>query len=108
MVVAQKNKNDFDFNVTIPSGSMFLDGCKIYLTGFTGEKLECLQKIINAGGATRFNQINASVSHVVMGAKVTKDIEILSKAEFIPHVVTAKWLLDSCCQETCLPETGTV
>lgn len=107
-VIGHENEDNFDFNVTIPSGSMFLDGCKIYLTGFTGEKLECLQKIINAGGATRFNQINASVSHVVMGAKVTKDVEILSKAEFIPHVVTAKWLLDSCSRQTCLPETGII
>lgn len=100
------NNDDLDYNVPIPSGEMFLDGCKVYLTGFTGKKLEYFQKIINAGGGTRFNQINSGVSHVVMGQKLPKEIDKLTKLEFSPHIVTAKWLLDSCCQNMCLPEQG--
>lgn len=98
------DEDEWDYKSPMPSGEMFLDGCKIYLSGFVGRKLEHLQKIINAGGATRFNQLNASVSHVVMGEKLENEIEKLGKSEFPPHIVTAKWLLDCCHQVKCLPE----
>lgn len=95
-----------DYNVPIPSGEQFLDGCRLYLTGFNEGQLDYLQKIINAGGATRFNQINPSVSHIVVGDKPIQDIEKLLNSEFSPHVVTVQWLLQSCRQVKCLPEQG--
>ena len=33
---------------------MFLDGCKIFLSGFTGQRLEKLRRLINKGGGTRY------------------------------------------------------
>lgn len=84
-----------DFDVTIQPGNMFLDGCKIYLSGFSGPKLEKLRKIINSGGGTRFNQINEIVSHVIVGDKVDADIELLRNCEFQVFVVGVQWILDS-------------
>ena len=94
------------YNVPIPSGEQFLDGCKLYLTGFNQSQLDYLQKVINAGGGTRFGQINHSVSHIVVGDQPGQDIEKLIKPEFSPHVVTVQWLLESCQQVKCLPEQG--
>jgi len=74
---------------------MFLDGCKIYLSGFCGAKLEKLRKIINSGGGTRFNQINEIVSHVIIGDKVDEDFELLRNCEFHMFVVGVQWILDS-------------
>lgn len=84
-----------DFDVTIRPGNMFLDGCKIYLSGFCGPKLEKLRKIINSGGGTRFNQINEIVSHVIVGDKVDADAELLRNCEFQVFVVNVQWILDS-------------
>ena len=95
-----------NYNVQIPSDGQFLDGCCLYLTGFNEAQLEYLQKIINAGGATRFNQMNPSVSHVVVGDKSVQDIEKLINSESSPHVVTVHWLLESCKQVKCMPEQG--
>ena len=55
---------------------------QVFLSGFRGPRLEKLKKIINLGGGTRFNQINESVSHVVMGEKVDKDCKMLEAATF--------------------------
>lgn len=84
-----------DFDVRIPPGNMFLDGCKIYLSGFCGQNLEKLRKIINCGGGTRFNQINEIVSHVIVGNKVDADIELLRNCDFQVFVVNVQWILDS-------------
>lgn len=84
-----------DFDVTIQPGNMFLDGCKIFLSGFSGQKLERLRKIINSGGGTRFNQINEIVSHVIVGNKVDTDIELLRNCEFQVFIVSVQWILDS-------------
>ena len=97
-----------DYNVRTPSGEQFLDGCRLFLTGFNDSQLEYLQKIINAGGATRFDHVNPSVSHIVVGDKPAQDIEKLINSEFSPHVVTVHWLLESCHQVKCLPEQGMV
>ncbi|XP_071103201.1 DNA topoisomerase 2-binding protein 1-like [Haliotis cracherodii] len=81
-------------DVTHIPGDVFLDGCKFYLSGFRGPSLEKLRKIINAGGATRFNTINESVTHVLMGEKIQSDIDMLRNSDLRPHVVSAAWLVE--------------
>ncbi|XP_067686474.1 DNA topoisomerase 2-binding protein 1-like [Haliotis asinina] len=81
-------------DVTHIPGDVFLDGCKFYLSGFRGSSLEKLRKIINAGGATRFNTINESVTHVLMGEKIQSDIDMLRNSDLRPHIVSAAWLVD--------------
>lgn len=46
---------------------LFLDGCKIFLSGFSAPQMEKLTRVLNAGGASRFRQLSENVSHVVLG-----------------------------------------
>ncbi|ELT90028.1 hypothetical protein CAPTEDRAFT_225496 [Capitella teleta] len=85
-------------------GDMFLDGCKIFLSGFNANQLEKLRRIINHGGGTRFNQINGSVSHVIIGDRVDEDLEQIERSGLRPHVVTVDWLVDCLNQGRCMPE----
>lgn len=101
-----KRKSICNYNVPIPSDTMFLDGCQLYLVGFNDAQLEYLQKIINAGGATRFNKINDNVTHIVVGDEPLQDVLKLVNDEFAPHVVKVDWLLESCRQSKCLSEEG--
>lgn len=97
-----------DLNFTLKQGCMFLDGCKIFLSGFSGALLDKIRKFINVGGGTRFSMINESVSHVIIGSEVAQDIEILKKSDFHPHVVTARWIVDSAKNGKRMPEEGIV
>ncbi|EDO38946.1 predicted protein, partial [Nematostella vectensis] len=95
---------ELDLDSTLVPGSMFLDGCKLFLSGFSGPRLDKLRKIINTGGGTRFNMINEIVSHVVVGGKVAKDVELLKGSELQPHVVTVDWIIESAKSGRKLPE----
>ncbi|OWF40591.1 DNA topoisomerase 2-binding protein 1-like [Mizuhopecten yessoensis] len=81
-------------DLTQPPADLFLDGCKIFLSGFKGQALEKVRKVINAGGGTRLNQLNENVSHVIVGERVEKDMNLLKEATFRPHVVGAVWLAE--------------
>ncbi|XP_065521632.1 DNA topoisomerase 2-binding protein 1 [Lathamus discolor] len=72
-----------------------LDGCRIYLCGFSGRKLDKMRRLINCGGGVRFNQLNEDVTHVILGENDEELKHFLDKTSHRPHVVTAKWLLDS-------------
>lgn len=91
-------------DVTKAPAEMFLDGCKMYLSGFRGSALEKLRKIINMGGGTRFNQITDNLTHIVIGERINSDIEIIKSLATKPHVVTAQWLVESFKQEKHLEE----
>ncbi|XP_066543880.1 DNA topoisomerase 2-binding protein 1 isoform X2 [Amia ocellicauda] len=72
-----------------------LDGCKIFLCGFGGKKLDKLRRLINSGAGLRFNQLSEDLTHIIMGDEDEDVKQFLSKASHRPHVVTVKWLLDS-------------
>ncbi|KAM4658456.1 DNA topoisomerase 2-binding protein 1 isoform 3-T4 [Amazona ochrocephala] len=72
-----------------------LDGCRIYLCGFSGRKLDKMRRLINCGGGVRFNQLNEDVTHVILGENNEELKHFLDKTSHRPHIVTAKWLLDS-------------
>ncbi|XP_034562035.1 DNA topoisomerase 2-binding protein 1 [Notolabrus celidotus] len=83
-----------------------LDGCKLYLCGLPGKKLEKLRRLVNAAGGLRFNQPSEELTHVVMG-EVDQDLKnFLSKATHRPHIVTVQWLLDSFNKGSLLHEEG--
>ncbi|XP_071442261.1 DNA topoisomerase 2-binding protein 1-A [Hetaerina americana] len=73
----------------------FLDGCKVYLSGFNPGQVEKLRKIINGGGATRFHQITESVSHVIVGEFMYEEMKTLKSGKFRPFVVRVDWLIES-------------
>ncbi|XP_071417341.1 DNA topoisomerase 2-binding protein 1 isoform X2 [Pithys albifrons albifrons] len=73
-----------------------LDGCRIYLCGFSGKKLDKMRRLINFGGGVRFNHLNEDITHVVLGENNDELKHFLDKTAHRPHIVTAKWLLESC------------
>nr|XP_009483682.1 PREDICTED: DNA topoisomerase 2-binding protein 1 [Pelecanus crispus] len=72
-----------------------LDGCRIYLCGFSGRKLDKMRRLINCGGGVRFDQLNEDVTHVILGENTDELNHFLDKTAHRPHVVTPKWLLES-------------
>ncbi|XP_007899035.1 DNA topoisomerase 2-binding protein 1 isoform X3 [Callorhinchus milii] len=81
-----------------------LDGCKIYLSGFSGKKLDKLRRMINFGGGVRFNQFSEDVTHVIVGEE-EKELKVcLNKMSHRPHVVTARWLVECFSKSCLLPE----
>ncbi|XP_008847008.1 DNA topoisomerase 2-binding protein 1 [Nannospalax galili] len=81
-----------------------LDGCRIYLCGFSGRKLDKLRRLINSGGGVRFNQLNEDVTHVIVGDYEDDVKQFWSKSSYRPHVVGAKWLLECFSKGYMLPE----
>lgn len=75
--------------------SLFLDGCKIFLSGFTNTHLEKLRRILNFGGATRFNQLTEAVSHMVIGKPVEEHLSLVREWSTRPHLVYARWVTES-------------
>lgn len=81
-----------------------LDGCRIYLCGFSGRKLDKLRRLINSGGGVRFNQLNEDVTHVILGDYDDELKQFWNKSAHRPHVVGAKWLLECFSKGYMLPE----
>ncbi|XP_054451194.1 DNA topoisomerase 2-binding protein 1 [Pteronotus mesoamericanus] len=81
-----------------------LDGCRIYLCGFSGRKLDKLRRLINNGGGVRFNQLNEDVTHVIVGDYDDELKQFWDKSAHRPHVVGAKWLLECFSKGYMLPE----
>ena len=42
-----------EFQLPAVTESCFLDGCRLYLAGFSDQELEKLHKIVNLGGGAR-------------------------------------------------------
>ncbi|XP_049913145.1 DNA topoisomerase 2-binding protein 1 [Epinephelus moara] len=91
-------------DLTVCPADDILDGCKLYLCGLPGKKLEKLKRLVNAAGGLRFNQPSEELTHVVMGELDQELKNFLSKATHRPHVVTVQWLLDSFNKGSLLPE----
>nr|AAP03894.2 Xmus101 [Xenopus laevis] len=81
-----------------------LDGCRIYLCGFGGRKLDKLRKLINNGGGVRFNQLTGDVTHIIVGETDEELKQFLNKTQHRPYVLTVKWLLDSFAKGHLQPE----
>ncbi|XP_010780936.1 DNA topoisomerase 2-binding protein 1 isoform X1 [Notothenia coriiceps] len=93
-------------DLTVCPADDILDGCKLYLCGLPGKKLEKLRRLVNAAGGLRFNQPSEDLTHVVMG-DLDQDFKVfLAKATHRPHVVTVQWLLDSYTKGSLLPEAS--
>ncbi|KFB41203.1 AGAP002760-PA-like protein [Anopheles sinensis] len=70
-----------------------LDGCNVFLSGFTAEEKEKLNKILNALGAVRYDEISATVSHVIIGEQNVSDLAQLRDSA--AHLLTLEWLAKS-------------
>ncbi|XP_067234177.1 DNA topoisomerase 2-binding protein 1 isoform X2 [Chanodichthys erythropterus] len=94
------------FDITVCRVDDLLDGCKLYLCGLSGKKLEKLRRMVNSAGGLRFNQPSQELTHIVMGEPDQGVKVFLDKATHRPHTVTVQWLLDSFSHGTLLPEDG--
>ncbi|TRZ03538.1 hypothetical protein DNTS_032388, partial [Danionella cerebrum] len=55
------------FDMTVCQLNDILDGCKLYLCGLSGKKLEKLRRMVNSAGGLHFNQPRQELTHIVMG-----------------------------------------
>ncbi|XP_030062412.1 DNA topoisomerase 2-binding protein 1 isoform X2 [Microcaecilia unicolor] len=81
-----------------------LDGCRIYLCGFSGRKLDKLRRLINCGGGVRFNQLTEDVTHIIVGEYDEDLKQFMHRTAHRPHVVSVRWLLGCFSQGCFLPE----
>ncbi|XP_051542504.1 DNA topoisomerase 2-binding protein 1-A-like [Myxocyprinus asiaticus] len=94
------------FDITVCQVDDLLDGCKLYLCGLSGKKLEKLRRMVNSAGGLHFNQPSYELTHIVMGDPDQGVKAFLDKATHRPHIVTVQWLLDSFSSGSLLPVDG--
>ncbi|KAI4486795.1 hypothetical protein M0804_006165 [Polistes exclamans] len=75
----------------------FLDGCNIYLAGFTMNQRDKLNRILNVGSATRLNDISDALTHVIIGdeSKATNEIKLMKSSGLCPHILNINWIEES-------------
>lgn len=75
----------------------FLDGCCIYLSGFTTEDKDKLNKILNVGGATRYNEINDKITHIIVGEVIASEFASWREQgiQSGAYIVTLHWIVES-------------
>lgn len=73
-VFPKKKKSNFNFKLNEQSNHFIR---QVFLCGFATDEKEKINKILNAGGATRFDTINSNVSHILVGSPSKKDVAML-------------------------------
>ncbi|KAI8033568.1 DNA topoisomerase 2-binding protein 1-A [Drosophila gunungcola] len=75
----------------------FLDGCCVYLSGFRPEEREKLNRVLNTGGAMRYDEANEGVSHIIVGQLDDGEYRQWQRDGLMGsvHVVRLDWLLES-------------
>ncbi|XP_016980398.2 DNA topoisomerase 2-binding protein 1-A [Drosophila rhopaloa] len=75
----------------------FLDGCCVYLSGFRSEEREKLNRVLNTGGATRYDEANEGISHIIVGQLDDGEYRQWQRDGLMGsvHVVRLDWLLES-------------
>ncbi|BFG01704.1 DNA topoisomerase 2-binding protein 1-A [Drosophila madeirensis] len=74
-----------------------LDGCCVYLSGFRTEEREKLNRILNTCGATRYDEANEGISHIIVGQLDDTEYRQWQRDGLVAtvHVVRLEWLLES-------------
>ncbi|XP_023248158.1 DNA topoisomerase 2-binding protein 1 [Copidosoma floridanum] len=72
----------------------FLDGCNIYLTGFSSNHRDKINKILNVGSATRLDEISEALTHVIVGdpVRATADLRLIKSKGLYPFILKVEWL----------------
>jgi topoisomerase (DNA) II binding protein 1 len=52
----------------------YLEGCRIFLSGFSTVEQETLKKIINNGGGMRLDTLSTRVTHIVTKSTIVKEV----------------------------------
>merc|ERR1719209_190908 len=75
-----------------------VDGCKVFLSGFTEPQCVHLARVLKFAGAARLTQLVESVTHVVHAVSegmVAETDKLLATLNLSPHHVTVEWLVES-------------
>ncbi|XP_055372512.1 DNA topoisomerase 2-binding protein 1 [Condylostylus longicornis] len=73
----------------------FLDGCSIFLCGFTDEEKDKLNKILGVSGANYYSEMNHKITHVIVGDLGESDFNELNAMTTEASIVTLDWIVDS-------------
>ncbi|CAG9762777.1 unnamed protein product [Ceutorhynchus assimilis] len=79
----------------VKSAQHFLDGCSVFIAGFSPNCHEKLNKIINLSGATRYDEFSDRVSHVIVGDPICSEVIKIRENCDQCYLVSVQWLLDS-------------
>ncbi|XP_035896167.1 DNA topoisomerase 2-binding protein 1 [Anopheles stephensi] len=79
-----------------------LDGCSVFLSGFTADEREKLNKILNSVGAVRYDEISGAISHVIVGEQHAS--ELAKFRDSTAHLLTLDWLAKSIERRQLAPE----
>lgn len=76
---------------------LYAIGFQIYLAGFGAEQREKLCKILNFSGATRYDDINERVTHVLVGDSSCHDLKLMMSKGTLKSspIVNIHWLINS-------------
>lgn len=84
----------------VKNSGPFLDGCCIYIAGFTNEEKEKVVKILNIASAIRFDELNDKVTHIIVGEPNAKDMKYIKANRGGCLIVTVEWL-EECMKQKC-------
>lgn len=70
----------------------FLDGCNVFLSGFNQPQAEKLKRVLNMGGATRYDELTKSVTHIIVATVGPSSDSFIESGA---HVLPLEWLAES-------------
>lgn len=75
----------------------FLDGCCVYLSGFRSAEREKLNRVLNTGGATRYDDPHDGLTHIIVGLLDNAAYRQWQSDGLLAgvQVVQIEWLLES-------------
>ena len=82
----------------VKKAGSFLDGCKLYLSGFTEGEVVHLGRVIRYAGGVHLSQLVESVSHVVHSSSSSMapdTARLLTQLDLSPHNLSLGWLVES-------------
>ncbi|XP_063691367.1 DNA topoisomerase 2-binding protein 1-A-like [Bolinopsis microptera] len=87
--------HNLDLDVTVNKDKGYLEGCRIFLSGFSALEQETLKKIVNNGGGMRLDLLSTRVTHIVTKVTILKEIENLVSLHPDAAVLSPDWLIRS-------------
>ena len=103
---AKTSESESSLDVKHDPNNSYLDGCRVYLHGFRGDRLQLMVKIIRAAGGTKYTALDDRVTHVVFpGGNLPMPLE-QQCLDFptVPQIVIDSWLV-ACAKASALVPT---
>lgn len=86
---------------SVKASGTFLDGCKVFLSGYTERQIGQIRRVLKFAGATWLSALAESVTHVVHGFGCNVDhvdpatVKAVQELDISPHNVSLEWLVAS-------------